>query len=76
MMDTEENAQTNLRYRYPGKPREDSSMQFDEDEHGRRMNNRLQENDDEYDVPDEESNVQSNVRSMEKSGERNAAVMS
>lgn len=78
MMDTEENAQTNLRYRYPGKPsREDSSMQFDEDEHERKMNNRLQENDDdEYDVPDEESNVQSNVRSMEKSLERNAAVMS
>jgi len=32
-------------------------MQFDEEQHGRRLGERLQENEDEYDVPDEESNV-------------------
>ena len=49
-------------------------MQFDHDLNDRRLSNRLHENDDEYDVPDEESNIQSNYRGAEKSLERNTVL--
>ena len=57
MMDTEENNQNNFNRRYLGHAKDNSNMKFDEDPEDRLNSNRLHENDDEYDVPDEESNI-------------------